>query len=58
MELAQNGTRAIMLAHLSQENNEPDLAFDEVSSAILGFDVSVAVASQYVPVELIIPQKK
>lgn len=58
VELAQNGTRAIMLAHLSQENNEPDLAFDEVSSAISGFDVSVAVASQYVPVELIIPQKK
>ena len=58
VELAQNGTRAIMLAHLSQENNEPDLAFDEVSSAISGFDVSVAVASQYVPVELIIPKKK
>lgn len=58
VELAQNGTRAIMLAHLSQENNEPDLAFDEVSSAISGFDVSVAVALQYVPVELIIPQKK
>ena len=58
LELVQNGTRAIMLAHLSQENNEPDLAFDEVSNVVSGFDVSIAVASQYLPVELVIPEKK
>lgn len=57
-ELVQNGTRAIMLAHLSQENNEPELAFDVVSSAVSGYDVSIAVAQQYLPVELIIPEKK
>ena len=57
-ELVQNGTRAIMLAHLSRENNTPELAFDEVSNAISGFDVSLVVADQFVPVELTIPKKK
>lgn len=57
-ELVQNGTRAIMLAHLSAENNEPELAFDEVSSAISGFDVNLCVADQYTPVELTIPTRK
>ncbi len=57
-ELVQGGTRAIMLAHLSAENNEPELAFDEVSSVVSGFDVNICVADQFVPVELIIPKKK
>ena len=57
-ELAQNGTRAIMLAHLSQDNNDPTLAFEEVSQAVSGFNVNIAVAEPYVPVELIIPEKK
>ena len=57
-ELAQSGTRAIMLAHLSQENNEPELAFDVVSSAVSGYGVNIAVAQQYIPVELIISEKK
>ena len=58
LELVQSGTRAIMLAHLSQENNDPDIALDEVRSATSGYNVNIAVASQYVPVELIIPEKK
>ena len=58
LELVQSGTRAIMLAHLSPENNDPELAFDTVSRAISGFDVNLAVAEQFVPAELIIPKKK
>lgn len=56
LELARNGTRAIMLAHLSKENNEPYLAFDTVSSAISGLGVSLFVAEPASAVELIIPQ--
>lgn len=58
LELVQSGTRAIMLAHISRENNEPELAFDVVSNAISGFDVNLFVADPFVPVELIIPQKE
>lgn len=43
-ELAENGTRAFMLAHLSKENNTPELAFDEVNSAVACFGASVTVA--------------
>lgn len=57
-DLAVSGTRAIMLAHLSAENNEPSLAFDEVSSAVSGFDVSICIADKFVPVELIYPKRK
>lgn len=58
LELVENGTRAIMLAHLSRENNEPELAFDEVGSAISGFDVNLCVAEPFVPCELVVPKKK
>ena len=43
-ELAEKGTRAFMLAHLSAENNTPELAFDEVSSVVGCFGASVTVA--------------
>ena len=33
-ELTANGTKNILLAHLSQENNEPQLAYNEVLMAI------------------------
>lgn len=42
--LADSGTRQIILAHLSKENNTPELAHDEVSRALEGKDVSLAVA--------------
>ena len=58
LELVQSGTRAIMLAHISRENNEPELAFDVVSNAISGFDVNLFVAEPFTPVELIIPKKE
>lgn len=42
--LSQKGTEHIMLAHLSQENNLPELAYSEVFAAIAdeGFDLKVA----------------
>lgn len=57
LDLVKNGTRAIMLAHLSRENNEPKIAFDEVANAISGFDVGLYVADPFSPVELLIPER-
>ncbi len=53
--LAANGTRAFMLAHLSEENNEPTLAFEETERAISDCGVSLAVAMPDQPTELRIP---
>ena len=50
--LASTGTRAFLLAHLSEENNEPQIAFDEINSVISDPQVCIRVASPYVPVEL------
>ena len=57
LDLVKNGTRAIMLAHLSRDNNEPEIAFDEVANAISGFDVGLYVADPFSPVELLIPER-
>lgn len=51
-QLASTGTRAFLLAHLSEENNDPQIAFDEINSAISDPAVRISVASPYVPVEL------
>ena len=56
--LSLRGTRAIMLAHLSGDNNLPDVAKKTVAEAIDNEDISVCVASQNEPVELIIPKPK
>ncbi len=56
--LTARGTRAIMLAHLSDENNEPSLAFEETERAISDLGVSLAVASPDCPTELRIPTKE
>ena len=42
--LCTSGTRALMLAHLSQENNTPELAYDECVSAVGDGAVLVCVA--------------
>ena len=47
------GTKNILLAHLSEENNDPDLAFDEVWSAISDESINLKIASQYQPTKLI-----
>ena len=53
--LAANGTRAFLLAHLSEENNEPTLAFEETERAISDCGVFLAVAAPDHPTELKIP---
>lgn len=52
-ELSLVGTKNFLLAHLSEENNEPSLAFDEVWSAIADEEVNLKVAKQYEAVKLI-----
>ncbi len=44
--LASEGTRFIILAHLSQENNTPSKAFSAVSAAIEGREVQLYVAPE------------
>ena len=56
--LAEHGTRAFLLAHLSEENNEPSLALEETERAICDCGVCIAVACPDRPVELRIPTKE
>ncbi len=44
--LCENGTKYIMLAHLSEENNLPSLAYNESLTAIADGSVSLKVAAQ------------
>lgn len=44
-ELAGQGTTHFLLAHLSEENNYPDLAYDETFSALAGYETTLRVAS-------------
>lgn len=53
-ELVACGTKAILLAHLSEENNEPTLALEEAVCAISDPCVTVQVAAPDVPVELML----
>ncbi len=53
--LQESGTRAIMLAHLSENNNLPDLAFGEVRAALGDNGTVLAVACPDCPVELTLP---
>ncbi len=51
--LAEAGTQRILLAHLSRENNSPDVAFAAVRSAVPDENVEIMVASPDSIVELI-----
>ncbi len=51
--LAEHGTKSFLLAHLSEENNLPDLALDTVQKALAEYDSTVSVASQYEITKLI-----
>jgi len=42
--LAENGTRRIILGHLSRENNRPELALRTVSAALEGLDAELCCA--------------
>ncbi len=43
--LAEHGTRHLLLAHLSEQNNLPEIAYGEVSAALGGFHIALDVAS-------------
>lgn len=45
-ELCKTGTKYVMLAHLSEENNLPKIAYDEAFSAIADDSVVIKVAAQ------------
>lgn len=52
-ELYESGTKHIMLAHLSEENNLPEIAFNEVFTAIADESFDLKVAKQDAPVWLV-----
>lgn len=52
VRLAANGMKRLLLAHLSETNNLPDLALGEVRAALAGMAVRVAAASPTEIVEL------
>ncbi len=59
VKLVQSGTKRVVLAHLSQDNNTPELAFECTkqtlagSGIIEGKDLDVEVASQFHPTKVI-----
>ena len=46
-ELAGQGTHNFLLAHLSEENNYPDLARDETFSTLAGYETTLRVAAPH-----------
>ena len=50
--LCECGTKRLMLAHLSQENNTPDTAYDACVSAVGRADICIAVAQPDATTEL------
>lgn len=58
IDLADRGAYTFMLAHLSKENNIPDLAYEEVSRALSGRGASVFVAHPDDPVEFLLERKE
>ena len=57
-ELWQSGTKAFLLAHLSEENNDPTLALEEATCAISDPRAVILTADPEIPVELPIPKEK
>lgn len=53
VRLSETGTRYILLAHLSEINNTPDIAYDEVFGAVAGSGTEVAIADPREPVWLL-----
>lgn len=56
--LVSTGTRAILLAHLSEENNTPDTALDEFISVIADPSVTISVAAADEPTELVFSKEE
>ena len=53
VRLAEHGTKHLLLAHLSETNNTPFTAFDEVFGALAGSGVTIAVAAPDAPTWLV-----
>ena len=51
--LAGSGTRAFLLAHVSEKNNDPALAYDEVFSALSDPQIQLLVANTHTPTKLV-----
>ena len=51
-ELAEHGLKHLMLAHLSEQNNLPEIAYNEALMALGGADVTLTVAAPDRPVEM------
>ena len=51
--LCTKGTKKLMLAHLSQENNAPDIALGECIGAVGNADIQVFVAHPEIPIEML-----
>jgi phosphoribosyl 1,2-cyclic phosphodiesterase len=51
-ELCEHGMKHLMLAHLSEENNAPEIAYNETLMALGGASVTLAVAAPDAVVEL------
>ena len=55
LELVEKGLKRVLLAHLSEENNFPELAFETTSSLLtknkikIQKDVTLEVASRFAP---------
>ena len=45
--LAEGGTKEFMLAHISRENNTPEIALETVERAIKKYGATISVANQY-----------
>ena len=52
-ELARDGAKQLLLAHLSEENNDPELALAEVRAALGDDSVTVGVADRHEPTRLV-----
>ncbi len=50
--LSENGTKAFLLAHLSRENNTPELAISEVRGAVPDESIFIDIASPDIPTEI------
>jgi phosphoribosyl 1,2-cyclic phosphodiesterase len=51
-ELAEHGLKHLMLAHLSEQNNLPDMAYNETLMALGGADVCLSIAAPDCVVEM------
>ena len=51
--LAERGTRAFLLAHLSEKNNDPAIAYDEVFAALSNHKIILATADSRSPTKLV-----